>query len=259
MIMRIFLLSLFMGLINIVSGQDNYEIQVYSSPTTERGNTMVELHSNFTFSGEKNIVDGVRPSDRALHETLEITQGIAKNFELGFYLFTNYTSPYGYQFVGTHIRPRFCVPEKWKWKFGASLSAEIGYQKKEYSSDEWSLEIRPIIDKQFSKLYLALNPVLGVSLKTPENTHPVSFEPNFKVSWSFKNFESGIEYYGNLGAFSESLSPSSQEHALFFVVDITNFSKWEINAGPGWGLSASTDRFVFKLIVGRRLGKAPHS
>ena len=83
------------------SSQDNYEIQVYAS---RRGQTIFELHSNFTFNGEKNTVDRVRGSFHALHETLEITHGITENFEIGFYLFTNYTNPYGYKVIGTHIR-----------------------------------------------------------------------------------------------------------------------------------------------------------
>src|SRR5260221_8691729 len=120
--------------------QENYEIQVYASPTMEKGNTIFELHSNFTFNGEKNILEGVRPSYHALHETLEITHGITKNFEIGFYLFTNYTNPFGYKVVGSHIRPRVSVPEKWKWPVGVSLSTEFGYQRKEYSSDTWSVE-----------------------------------------------------------------------------------------------------------------------
>lgn len=90
--------------------QDNYEIQVYGSQTQPKGSAMFELHSNFTFNGEKAIIDGVRPSNHALHETLEITNGITDNFELGFYLFTNYTSQYGYQIIGSHIRPRIMAP-----------------------------------------------------------------------------------------------------------------------------------------------------
>ena len=36
---------------------------------------MVELHSNFTVEGSKTVTDGVLPSNHAMHETLEITQG----------------------------------------------------------------------------------------------------------------------------------------------------------------------------------------
>ena len=37
---------------------------------------MLELHSNFTADGQRNVVDGVEPTNRAEHETIEITQGI---------------------------------------------------------------------------------------------------------------------------------------------------------------------------------------
>src|SRR5882724_8413300 len=156
--MRKLIVSTFLFIGIPVFSQENYEIQVYASPTMEKGYTIFELHSNFTFNGEKNIIEGVRPSFHSLHETLEITHGISKNFELGFYLFTSYTSPYGYKVIGTHIRPRISVPDKWKWPVGASLSTEFGFQNKNYSSDTWSIEIRPILDKQFKNFYIAFNP-----------------------------------------------------------------------------------------------------
>jgi len=64
--------------------QGNYEVQVYGAETVATGHTMVELHSNFTFEGSKTAVDGVRADNHALHETLEITQGITSWFETGF-------------------------------------------------------------------------------------------------------------------------------------------------------------------------------
>jgi len=49
--------------------QDNYEIQVYDSETVEKGHTMVELHSNFTFQAPRRakmvctrqITNGTKP------------------------------------------------------------------------------------------------------------------------------------------------------------------------------------------------------
>lgn len=241
------------------SAQENYEIQVYGSPTQTKGSTIFELHSNFTFYGEKDIVDKVRPTYHALHETVEITHGISENFELGFYLFTNYTKPYGYQVVGTHIRPRVKVPAAWHWPFGASLSAEVGVQKREYATENWSLEIRPIIDKQFDKFYLSFNPTLGIGLKG-SNDHTPSFEPNIKTSYTFNKVALGLEYYGSLGQLDRVPSINEQSHALFAVADLTIDPRWEINFGPGWGLTQPTDAFVFKLLVGRRISwKQQHS
>src|SRR5882724_6090851 len=68
--------------------QGNYEVQVYGAPTMAPKTTMVELHSNFTFSGSKTVDGGVRPTHHQWHETLEITRGFTDWFETGFYLFT---------------------------------------------------------------------------------------------------------------------------------------------------------------------------
>jgi hypothetical protein len=82
------------------SSQDNYEIQVYPSETVPAGQTMVELHSNFTLQGERQVVDGVFPSYHAVHETLEITYGITPWFETGFYVFSSIQPGEGWQWVG---------------------------------------------------------------------------------------------------------------------------------------------------------------
>lgn len=249
---KISILFISLFLFNIAAAQDNYEIQVYGSPTQTKGSTMFELHSNYTFDGQKNIIDGVRPSNDALHETLEITHGVTDNFEIGFYFFTNYTSPYGYKYVGSHIRPRVSVPENWHWPVGVSLSTEIGFQSSDYSEDTWSLEIRPIVDKQFNKVYVAFNPTFGVGLKGSSD-HSPSFEPNIKTSYSFNKVALGLEYYGSLGQMDNIPQLSRQNHALFVAADVDIDPRWELNFGPGWGLTQATDAFVFKVILGRRI------
>src|SRR5476651_2516813 len=86
--------------------QDNYEIQVYPSETVDPGTTMFEVHSNFTARGRRVIdADGVLPTNHAVHETLEITHGFNKWFEIGFYTFTSVKGG-SLNWVGNHIRPR---------------------------------------------------------------------------------------------------------------------------------------------------------
>src|SRR5438270_361141 len=98
--------------------QENYEIQVYPAETVARGATMFEIHSNYTFQGTKEVVEGVRPTQHQWHETLEITHGFNAWFETGFYIFSAASVSDGWQFAGTHIRPRFRVPENWHWPVG---------------------------------------------------------------------------------------------------------------------------------------------
>ncbi len=128
--------------------QGNYEIQVYGSETVDPATTMLELHSNFTADGQRRTINGVAPTDHAEHETIEITQGVNRWSEVGFYIFTSEQSGLGVQWVGDHIRPRVRVPPEWHWPVGVSISQEIGYQRARFSPDTWTWEIRPIVDKQ---------------------------------------------------------------------------------------------------------------
>lgn len=238
----------------LLTAQDNYEIQVYGSQTQEKNSIIFELHSNYTFEGGKQMVEGVIPSNHALHETLEITQGITDNFEIGAYMFTNYTPGYGYKVIGTHIRPRIMAPAKWKLPVGLSLSAEIGYQDAAYSNQTWSIEIRPIVDKSWQKLYVSFNPTFGVGLKSAYTNSTPTFEPNLKAAYNvFKNLALGIEYYGETGPVNALESFPQQNHAIFIAGDMLNNPHWELNAGVGFGITQATDGLVFKVIVGRRI------
>jgi len=249
----IFLLVCFF-IAHFLFAQENYEIQVYGSQTQRKKSTIFELHSNYTFDGEKEVVKGVRPTYHALHETVEITHGITENFELGFYLFMNYLPEYGFKIIGTHLRPRVMAPKKWNWPVGVSLSAEIGYQSENYSTQTWSLEIRPIVDKQWTKFYASFNPTLGIQLKGIEKQSAPSFEPNAKISYAFfKNIALGGEYYGDFGQLNAFDAPPEQGHSLYIVMDLLNNNKWELNTGPGFGLTTATDGLVFKVLVGRKV------
>ena len=85
---KLILLGCFICLfIGNLKAQDNYEIQVYGSETVEQGNTMFELHSNYTANGSTSVVDGQLPTNHIFHETLEITHGWTPWFETGFYFF----------------------------------------------------------------------------------------------------------------------------------------------------------------------------
>src|SRR5215831_11188287 len=108
------------------SAQDNYEIQVYGSETVPRGVTMIELHNNFTSKGSKTTDDATLPTNHAWHETIEITHGFNDWFETGFYIFTSARNGSGWDYVGSHIRPRFRVPPKWHWPVGVSLCRGLG-------------------------------------------------------------------------------------------------------------------------------------
>lgn len=240
-------------LFSFCKAQENYEIQVYGSETMAKGSTMLELHSNFTFDGTRELKDGVLPTNHVFHETIEITHGWNSWFETGFYIFNTIGSNNRTGYVGSHIRPRVKVPKGWNWPVGVSLSLEAGFQKLAYSEDDWSLEIRPIVDKQFDKWYLSFNPTFGKSFHGANKNEGFEFAPNAKASYNFTDvIAGGFEYYGALGALFKYQPYQIQQHQLFTAADLTWSPDWELNFGFGWAFTENTDNAIAKVILGYR-------
>ncbi len=235
--------------------QGNFEIQVYGSETVPPHSTLVELHSNVAAQGTTRTENRVRPTQGAFHETLEVTQGWTSWFETGFYLFTSIQPDEGWEWVGDHVRPRVRAPESWELPVGLSLSLEVGYQRREFSADTWTLELRPIIDKKVGGWYASFNPVFARSLKGEGVNEERGFEfaPNAKVAYDVTSkVSAGLEYYGELGPVSGFDPLRRQQHLLFAAVDADLGPRWEFNAGVGVGLTPATDGLIFKLILGYR-------
>ena len=250
---------LLLAAVSPAHAQDNYEIQVYGADTVAPKTVMVELHSNYTVDGfnaapgSRFQVNGEFPTNHAEHETVELTAGVTGWSEVGFYIFTSERDGQGVQWVGDHIRPRVRAPESWHLPFGLSLSNEIGYQRARFSPDTWTWEIRPIIDKQAGRYYLAFNPAVDRSWHGPGTHQGVTFAPNAKVGYDFtKKVNAGIEYYaayGNLRGFD---TLHDQQQQFFVATDLNVSPKWEFNFGVGVGATSSTDHLIVKAIVGRR-------
>ena len=238
-----------------IAAQENYEIQVYPGATVPAGATMFELHSNFTAEGSRVAVNGVAPTNHAVHETIEITHGFKDWFEIGFYQFISIRSGAGVQYVGNHIRPRIAVPERLGWPVGLSLSQEVGYQRSAFSEDSWNWEIRPIVDQQVGRLYWAFNPVLGVAIKGPNAGKSPDFEPNAQLGLDVTSkVNVALEYYGAFGPVDGLVAIDQAEQLLVPSVNIDFGPNWEFNAGFGIALTSGTDSVGFKTIMGRKVG-----
>lgn len=237
----------------VVAAQADNEIQVYASPTIQHKWTIFELHSNYTFKGSKYLTDPSLANWQ--NETLEITHGLGKNFELGFYTFTAISPDGSFQYLGNQIRPRVTVPQSWKWGVGASLSVEFGFFRPHTdSSFIWQGEMRPIIDKTWGNLYVAFNPNMDFVFTGSEKR--VGLAPQLKSIYTIKKvYGVGFEYYGSLGTFREILPYSQQEHLLGPAVDFYFHPKWEVNAGFLFGLSENSNQRILKILLGRRIGK----
>jgi len=232
-----------------VAAQDDYEIQVYNSDLTEKGHTLFELHSNYTPVGNKQYSDKIFPSDKILHETLEITHGFSDIFELGVYFFNAIGNDGRSGYGGSHIRPRISVPKSCNIPVGLSLGWELGYQRIGFFNNHWLFEIHPIIDRKFGKFYIAINPTFDWNI---DKSKDFEFNPCLMTSYKInKKADLGLEWYSGYGPVQDFLSWDQQHQVLFLASNIYFGNNWEFNAGIGRGLNSSTDKWIIKFIIGR--------
>jgi hypothetical protein len=217
---------------------------------------MFETHTNFTARGSKQTDDGTLPTHHAWHETIEITHGFNEWFETGFYTFTSHQPGRGWMWVGTHLRPRVAIPERYHLPAGLSLSVECGYQRAKFSADTWTCEFRPIVDKKLGRWYAAFNPTFGRSFHGPESKRGFSFSPNFKASYDVtKRVAFGLEYYGAYGPLTGFDPLRDQQQEILPALDLDLGEHWEFNLGVGLGMTQATDHLLVKMIVGYRFGR----
>jgi hypothetical protein len=242
-----------------VWAQDNFDVQVYRSETVAPKTTLVELMSNITADGTKSLSETVYPAtqlyptDDALHETLEIRQGLSDWTEVGFYVLTSASSGHGWQWVGDDLRAQVQAPDRWNWPVGVGLAVDVGYQRPAFSLNTWTMRVRPIFDKRFGRYYLSVNPAFDWSLHGENSGQGAGFAPSVKFSYAFSPYISaGAEYYGNYGSVQDIAGFHHQQQQFFPTLDVKVAADWNLNLGVGIGVTTITDDWIWKANLSRR-------
>lgn len=233
------------------AAQDPFEIQVYEYITTPKGRWNLETHFNYTARGTKVMEGTAAPSQGQTHLTFELTRGITSHFELAGYLVFAKREGHGPDLVGWRIRPRIRAPESWNIPVKLSLSTEVAFPRDLYEAEDVTLEVRPIIEWQFGRLLIDLNPVIGRSLKGPGTGAGWDFEPGARVGLTVSTVvDVSVEYYGSLGPVKEFLPADEQVHQFFGGGDIQLKDTVVLNLGVGLGATDAGNRTVLKARLG---------
>jgi hypothetical protein len=230
---------------------DPFEIQVYDGTADAPLAPGVELHLNTVPIG-REVGDGPElPPDGQSHFTLEPSFGVTRWWELGAYLQTALRSDGVFTYAGAKFRSKFVTPPGYhpNWRLGVNL--EVSRIPEAYDRDRWGTEVRPIAAWENAAWHFALNPILDTSLAGPGSSEGPSFEPALMAKYKIEERVAlGIEYYANFGPIVGPSSWSEQEHYVFEAIDVLFLKQFELNFGIGEGLTAASNAFVLKAIVG---------
>ena len=227
---------------------DPFEIQVYDGTANARGQVGLELHANTVVSGSATARPPELPIVHVTHLTLEPSYGVRPYWELGAYLQSAVRPNGEYDFAGTKLRSKVVTPPTWstRWRFGVNF--ELSYLPATYEAARWGGEVRIIGAWESERCLIAVNAILGL----PIAGVPLDVGPAATALFKFPRlFSIGLEYYGDLGPLLHPDPLSAQAHYLYEVVNLLAFTRWEVNAGVGEGLSAAADAsLVAKAILG---------
>ncbi|MBZ5596091.1 MAG: hypothetical protein LAP39_27930 [Acidobacteriia bacterium] len=211
-----------------------------------RNEYSLEAHLNFEAQGD-SLRDGTLwPTRRQTHLTWEPTFGLSKNFALGFMFLNAWEPGYSPQFAGWRFLPHLYAPESWHLPVRLGLVAEFSFQNTRYEQNSRRVELRPIIDREFSRWQIVFNPVFERALHGPGTAHGWNFEPGALVRWKRKEFSPSLEYYGEIESINVPPRAQPEVHQLFVGGDWETGAVFHINMGIGFDLGNRGPGVVLK-------------
>ena len=225
------------------------EIEVYTEDLNAPGEINLEQHINYVIKGAQTPdYPGQMTTHHVMQLTPELSYGITKNLEAGFYLPFAVT-PGGYTFLNAlRVRLKYIAPRRDDENFFYGLNVEVSRDSIRTSDSISGMEIRPIIGYRDVRWLASFNPILNTGLAANVN-HKLQFEPALKLTHRMgEGVRGGFEYYGSFGPISH-LSPNNQRaHTVYAVADVERRG-FDFNFGIGRGFVNAADTWVMKAII----------
>jgi hypothetical protein len=228
------------------SAQDPFEIHIYEYEPLSWQEYSLETHVNVIAQGTSTRDGTLLPTSQQTHLTLEPTVGLSENFALGFMFLNAWEPGYSPQFAGWRVLPHFYAPESWRLPFKLGFVAEFSFQKTRYEENSRRAELRPILDREFSRWQIVFNPVFERALHGPGTRRGWNFEPALLLRLKRPKFSPSLEYYGGIESINVRPRAQPEVHQLFLGGDWQITEIFSINFGTGFDLGPQGPGIVIK-------------
>jgi hypothetical protein len=232
---------------------DPWEFEVYPYATEGRGMIELETDNAVVANGHKTPGEGTSagtyPSQSAWYNAYELTYGLTDRIEAAAYLTMTQVSGHGYWWSGDKFRFRGRLFDEETLPVNLGWYAELEWHKTpQFDDADLELELKPIIEKDFGRLSLILNPVFEKPLYG--RGHDQGFEFGYRngayYRW-LRYLSPGVEFYGGVGLIDDNDPLSKQQHYIFPVAWGELPRGIEYNVGPGIGLTGGSDQVIIKF------------
>jgi hypothetical protein len=248
---------------------DPWEFEVYPYKTEGRGVVELETDNAAVPNGHSQGPDGTAKgtfrSQGMWYNGNELTYGLTDRIEAAAYVDFAQPDGHGFWWAGDKLRLRGRLFDEDVLPVNLGWYAELEWHKTpQFDDADLELELKPIIEKDFGRVSLVLNPVFEKPLYG--RGHDQGFEFGYRngayYRWT-RYFSPGVEFYGGVGLIDDNDPLSAQQHYIFPVIWGALPYRVEYNAGPGFGLTRGSDRVIVKFnlevegFVGSLFGPSP--
>lgn len=182
--------------------------------------------------------------------------GLTPELALGFMFLSAWEPGNSPQYAGWRVLPHFYAPESWRLPVKLGFVAEFSFQNTRYEENSRRAELRPILDREFTRWEIVFNPVFERALDGPGTRHGWNFEPAMLLRWKRPVFSPSLEYYGEIESINIPPRAQPEVHQLFAGGDWRVRPKFMINLGLGFDLGSSGPGLVLKSRFEWHWGKA---
>ena len=239
-------LLLFLFFASSAVAQDPFEIHIYEYEPMSLGEYSLEAHLNLPAQGTSLRDGALLPTARQTHLTLEPTAGLSSNFAVGMMFLSAWEPGYTAQFAGWRILPHVYLPEQWALPVHVGFVAEFSFQKTRYEENSRRVELRPILDREFTQWQVVFNPVFERALHGPGIARGWNFEPALLLRWKRQVFSPSVEYYGEIASISAQPWFQPEVHQLFVGGDWKVRPELTVNLGLGFDLGEAGPGVIVK-------------
>jgi hypothetical protein len=250
---------------------DANEFEIYPYATEPRGMIEVETDNAVAVNGHSTSPNGTAkggyPSQGFWYSGEELTYGVTDRIEAAAYATFGLPHGHGFWWTGDKFRLRGRLFDEETIPVNLGWYAELEWHKTpQFDDADLELELKPIIEKDFGRVSLILNPVFEKPLYG--RGHDQGFEFGYRngayYRW-LRYLSPGVEFYGGVGLIDDNDPLKAQQHYIFPVMWGALPHGLEYNVGPGFGLTRGSDHVIVKFnfeiehFIGAILGPSAES
>lgn len=218
-----------------------FDLEVYGYDTLKKGERLIENKNNYTYDG----TDAPAPEDNdgLLRSTVEFAYGITDKTEVAAYLDFSNPDDGGWHHAADRLRVRTSLFEKGQLPVDLGLYGELEFPYGEDNNTE--LEMRVILEKDFGKWALLLNPKFTKVINGVDTGEPWGLEYAASAIYSLnKTWHPRLDLFGDFGPINNFNNSDEQVHLISPFVDIELAKGFAVGVGVAFGVTDASESLI---------------